>query len=246
MTETLVLTLGSLAAAVISGATGFGFALVATALWSMALEPRLVTVLALVFTTALNLAYLPLFWRDIDLRRLAPFAIGAAAGVPLGALALSLAPTGLLRLWVGGLLLTYGAFMLLRRAPQTLPNWVRAPRVARLADTVVGFAGGFFGGLGGLSGFLPALWCSLRGWDKNSNRALVQAYILVANGFSLLWVNQLVGIDERAQGLLLLGLPFVALGGWLGLKLFARLNTAAFNRAVLWVIAGSGAVLLLR
>lgn len=243
MTETLVLTIGSLAAAVISGATGFGFALVATALWSLALEPRLVTVLALVFTTALNLAYLPLFWRDIDLRRLAPFALGAAAGVPLGALVLSLAPSGLLRLWVGGLLLAYGSFMLLRRQPQALPM---RPRVARLADTVVGFAGGFFGGLGGLSGFLPALWCGLRGWDKNTNRALVQAYILVANAFSLLWVNQLVGIDERAQGLLLLGLPFVAVGGWLGLRVFARLNTAAFNRAVLWVIAGSGAVLLLR
>lgn len=243
MTETLVLTLGSLAAAVISGATGFGFALVATALWSLALEPRLVTVLALVFTTVLNLAYLPLFWRDIDLRRLAPFAIGAAAGVPLGALALSRLPSNLLRLGVGGLLLTYGVFMLLRRSPQTLPM---RPRVARLADTVVGFAGGFFGGLGGLSGFLPALWCGLRGWDKNTNRALVQAYILVANAFSLLWVNKLVGIDERAQGLLLLGLPFVAVGGWLGLKVFARLNTAAFNRVVLWVIAGSGAVLLLR
>ena len=243
MTETLVLTIGSLAAAVISGATGFGFALVATALWSLALEPRLVTVLALVFTTALNLAYLPLFWRDIDLRRLAPFALGAAAGVPLGALVLSRLPSNLLRLGVGGLLLTYGAFMLLRRAPQALPM---RPRVARLADTVVGFAGGFFGGLGGLSGFLPALWCGLRGWDKNTNRALVQAYILVANAFSLLWVNKLVGIDERAQGLLLLGLPFVAVGGWLGLKVFAQLNTAAFNRAVLWIIAGSGAVLLLR
>ena len=243
MTETLVLTIGSLAAAVISGATGFGFALVATALWSLAFEPRLVTVLVLVFTTALNLAYLPLFWRDIDLRRLAPFAIGAAAGVPLGALALSRLPSNLLRLGVGGLLLTYGVFMLLRRQPQALPM---RPRVARLADTVVGFAGGFFGGLGGLSGFLPALWCGLRGWDKNTNRALVQAYILVANAFSLLWVNKLVGIDERAQGLLLLGLPFVAVGGWLGLKVFARLNTAAFNRGVLWVIAGSGAMLLLR
>jgi len=63
---------------------------------------------------------------------------------------------------------------------------------------------------------------------------------------SLLWVNRLVGIDDRAQGLLLLGLPFVAVGGWLGLKLFAQLDTAAFNRAVLWVITGSGAMLLLR
>lgn len=243
MIETLLLTLGALAAAVISGATGFGFALVATGLWSQALEPRLVTVLALVFTTFLNLAYLPVFWRDIDLRRLAPFALGAAVGVPLGAFALSRLQAGPLRLGLGGLLLGYGFFMLLRRSPQVLQM---RPRAALAGDVGVGFVGGFLGGAAGLSGFLPVLWCSLRGWDKNANRALVQSYILVANAFSLVWVQRLAGIDDRAQELLLLGLPFVALGGWLGLKVFARLNTAAFNRAVLWVIAGSGAGLLLR
>lgn len=243
MTETLVLTVGSLLAAVISGATGFGFALAGTALWSLALEPQVVAVLALVFTTMLNVAYLPLFWRDIDLRRLAPFAFGAVLGVPLGALALARLPSDLLRAGVGGVLLAYGAFMLSRRKMHALQL---GPAAGRAGDTLVGFAGGFFGGLGGLSGFLPAVWCGLRGWDKNTNRALVQGYILTANGLSLIWVGRLVGIDDRAQNLLLLGLPFVAVGGWLGLKVFARLNTASFNRAVLWVIAGSGAVLLLR
>lgn len=243
MTETLVLTLGALCAAVISGATGFGFALFATGLWNLALEPRLVTVLVLVFTTFLNVAYLPVFWRDISLRRLAPFALGAAAGVPLGALILSRLPVGALRLGLGALLLAYAVLMLLRSPPQALKI---DARLARAGDVAVGFVGGFLGGVGGLSGFLPVLWCGLRGWDKRTLRALVQSYILVANALSLFWVNRMVGIDERAQGLLLLGLPFVALGGWLGLKVFARLNTASFSRAVLWVIAASGALLLLR
>lgn len=243
MIETLLLTLGSLAAAVISGATGFGFALVATALWSLALEPRLVTPLVLVFTTLLNLAYLPIFWRDIDLRRLAPFALGSAFGVPLGAYALSRLPSDTLRTLLGVLLLSYGSFMLLRRPAGVLTLGSRA---ARLGDGIVGFLGGFFGGLGGLCGFLPALWCALRGWDKSVNRALVQSYILLTNALSLLWVGGLVGVAEGMPRFIVLALPFVALGGWLGLKVFTRLNTAAFNRAVLWVVAGSGAVLLLR
>jgi len=241
--ENLLLTLGALAAAVISGATGFGFALAATALWSLALEPRLVTPLVLVFTTLLNIGYLPIFWRDIDLRRLAPFALGSSLGVPIGAYALSRLPSDTLRMGLGALLLAYGGFMLTRRPAAAL---TLGPRAARLGDGIVGFLGGFFGGLGGLSGFLPALWCALRGWDKNTNRALIQAYILFSNALSLLWIGGLVGVADGVPSRVLLMLPFVVLGGWLGLKVFARLNTAAFNRAVLWVIAGSGAVLLLR
>ena len=144
---------------------------------------------------------------------------------------------------LGALLLTYGVCMLARRPAAAL---ALGPRAARMGDVADGFAGGFFGGLGGLSGFLPALWCALRGWDKGANRALVQSYILLTNALSLLWVGGLVGIAEGVPSRLLLMLPFVVLGGWLRLKVFARLNTAAFNRAVLWVIAGSGAVLLLR
>ena len=64
MIETLALTLGALVAGIISGATGFGFALAGTAMWSLTLEPRLVAVLAVVFTTVLNLGYLPvLTWK---------------------------------------------------------------------------------------------------------------------------------------------------------------------------------------
>ncbi|MEO8080455.1 MAG: sulfite exporter TauE/SafE family protein [Caldimonas sp.] len=243
MIETLFLTLGAFSAAIVSGATGFGFALVSTALWNQALEPRLVAILVVVFTLALNISYLPLFWRDIDLRRLAPFAAGSLLGVPLGAFALARLPTSTLRFAIGLLLLVYGGYLLSR---SRTPRFELSVAAARFADAGVGFAGGFFGGLGGLSGFLPALWCALRGWDKVANRALVQAYILFTGVLSLAWIGGFVGIDEHVRDHLLLGLPFVLVGGWLGLRLFSRLDTAAFNRVVLWVITGCGAVLVLR
>jgi uncharacterized membrane protein YfcA len=242
MIETLSLTLGALVAGIISGATGFGFALAGTAMWSLTLEPRLVAVLAVVFTTLLNLGYLPMFWRDIQLKRLAPFAAGCFCGVPLGAYALATLSATTVRFWVGTLLVVYGGYMLARRRTAELALSAKAYRAG---DAVVGFLGGFFGGLGGLSGFLPALWCGLRGWDKRTQRALILGYILFANFLSIVWIGKLVGIDEPARNHLLLGLPFVITGGWLGLRLFSRFDTATFNRVVLWVIAGCGLVLVL-
>ena len=45
---------------------------------------------------------------------------------------------------------------------------------------------------------------------------------------------------------MLVALPFVLTGGVIGLRVFARLETAASNRVVLWVLAASGLVLFLR
>ena len=243
MLETLLLTAGAFGAAMVSGATGFGFALVATALWSQVLPPHDVAMLCIVFTLSLNVVYLPAFWRDIDFRRLAPFAFGSFVGVPLGAATLASLPSSILRLCIGLLLIVYGAYLLSR----TRTPLIRlAPAAGIAADAAVGLIGGFLGGLGGLSGFLPVLWCALRGWDKTANRALVQAYILVSSVLSLSWVGGLVGVDAALQKQLLLGIPFVLLGGMLGLRLFSRFDTATFNRVVLWVLTVCGGLLVIR
>lgn len=242
MTETLLLTAGTLVAAVISGASGFGFSLVGTALWSHFLEPQLVAVLAVVFSMVLNVAYLPLFWRDIQLRRLAPFAAGSMVGVPCGVWALHTVRADNLRLGLGTLLAVYGGWMLSR---VKLPVLKLSPRAGIAGDVVIGTLGGFFGGLSGLSGFLPALWCVLRGWDKSANRGLVQAYILFTGLLSMAWLGKVVGVDARAGHHLLIGLPFLAVGAFLGLKVFSRFDTAAFNRAVLWLVAVCGVLIVI-
>ena len=40
----------------------------------------------------------------------------------------------------------------------------------------VGFAGGILGGLAGLSGPLPTLWASVRGWGKDERRGIFQTF----------------------------------------------------------------------
>jgi hypothetical protein len=57
----------------------------------------------------------------------------------------------------------------------------RLPRIAaggRLDDGVAGAAGGLLGGLGGFTGAIPTLWCTLRGFDKDTQRAVIQNFNL--------------------------------------------------------------------
>lgn len=243
MLETLLLTVGAFGAALVAGATGFGFALIATALWAQLLPPHDVAVMCIVSTLSLNIAFIPAFWRDIDFKRLAPFAAGSFVGVPLGAMTLATLSIASLRFGVGLLLLGYGVHLLSRtRTPQLR----LAPAAALAGDATVGLLGGFLGGLGGLSGFLPVLWCALRGWDKRANRALVQGYILLSSVLSLAWIGGIVGIDDTLRMRLLVGVPIVLLGGLLGLRLFSRFDTSTFNRVILWVLTACGAVLMIR
>ena len=44
------------------------------------------------------------------------------------------------------------------------------------ADMAIGFAGGIMGGLAGLSGPLPILWASVRGWGKAERRGVFQVF----------------------------------------------------------------------
>ena len=58
--------------------------------------------------------------------------------------------------------------------------FVRKPMAFRFggrpADAAVGFAGGILGGLAGLSGPLPTLWASVRGWTKDQRRGVFQIF----------------------------------------------------------------------
>lgn len=231
-----------LIAGAISGATGFGFSLVATALWGQFFDPQRVTLLALVYMITLNIAYLPVFWRSIQWRQLMPYIAGCIPGVPLGAWALASLPIAATQLVIGSTLLAYGAYMLWR-SPGTHTLKLSA-RGAWLADAGVGFLGGILGGLASLSGFLPALWVARRCPDKLHNRALVQGYILVSGLWALVCVSKVTTPDWAAVQHILIGLPFVAAGGALGLYVFSRLNQTQFMRLVLWMLVVCGALMI--
>jgi uncharacterized membrane protein YfcA len=58
------------------------------------------------------------------------------------------------------------------------------------------------------------------------------------------WLGSTGMIGFQEMGLFLIGLPALALGTWVGLKLFGKLNDAMFRRAVLVLLLISGLSLL--
>jgi len=128
----------------------------------------------------------------------------------------------------------YCAFTLAQRS---------APKLAwggKLANGIVGLGGGVLGGLTGLSGPLPTIWATLRGWSKDEKRGVFQGYntaiLLLAattqaiGGFMTLEVGRVA----------LIAFPATVAGSWIGRKIYSRLGDSSFNQIVLALLMFSG------
>ena len=105
--------------------------------------------------------------RSFDWKRLAPFLVGGALGVPVGAALLGVVNITAFKLTVGLILVGYCSSILLIGNPKPVAG-------GRLADGISGLIGGVMGGLAGLTGPAPTLWCTVRGWDKDTQRCIFQ------------------------------------------------------------------------
>jgi uncharacterized membrane protein YfcA len=63
---------------------------------------------------------------------------------------------------------------------------------------------------------------------------------------SAVWMGAKGAITADIVKLFLIGLPALFAGTWLGLKMFGRLNEAAFRKIVLVLLLASGAVLIVQ
>jgi hypothetical protein len=233
LTEIIVL-IGAFAGGYVSGLTGFGTGLTALPFWLNVINPMVAAPLVVICSIVAQLQTLPAIWHAISWRQVAPFVIGGLIGVPIGTLLLTRVSPQLFKLFVGGFLVVYCSFMLVRRAMPTL-SWG-----GRAADGLVGFGGGVLGGLAGLSGALPTVWASLRGWSKDARRGVFQSFNLTILLFAL--ASQAVGgfIDLDIARFALIALPGTLTGAWLGRKTYNVLGDDRFNQVVLILLLLSG------
>ena len=111
-------------------------------------------------------------------------------------------------------------------------------------DAGVGFLNGVLGGMTGLAGILVTIWCGLRGWPKDVQRAVFQPAAVAIFAFSAVWLGAKGAVAADTVGLFLIGLPVLLAGTWAGLKLYGRLDESGFRKLVLILLLISGAVLI--
>ncbi len=164
--------------------------------------------------------------------------VAGLLGVPIGVVLLKNLDQTVFRLVVGAILLVSCTAMLLLRSPGPVKDG------KRLADAAVGFLGGVTGGIAGLSGPAPTLWCALRGWKKDVQRAVYQSFNLVIQAATFAVYTASGLINGRSAWMLALVAPAMVIPSLLGTRLHQRVSEAAFRRAVLVLVGMSGLALI--
>ena len=216
-----------------TGVAGFAAGLVVSGVWLHLITPTQTAILIVGYALVTQSYSIWKLRHALDWRRIAPFVIGGAFGVPVGALLLPYIAPEHLRIGVGVLLVLYSLYNLTRPA-------IGPVKGNLAADLVIGFFNGLLGPLTGLAGVIVTIWCQMRGWPKDQQRAVFQPALfaaMVMTGISLALAG---AVTAEVARLYLYGLPAVGAGLWLGFKLYGRLDDAAFRKIVLVLLLFSG------
>ena len=174
----------------------------------------------------------------------APYLLGGVIGVPFGLAVLHSLPTSTLMAVLGGFLLMYAAYSMLK--PESLRvsfngnNW--------FVSSLVGVAGGVIGGFTAFPGAAVVVWVGLRGLPKSEARSIVQPFILGLQlvSIALLTVQHPETFDGEYWTLLAITLPIVLPCTLLGVNLYRAMSDIDCRRLTLMLLGVSGLALLVK
>ena len=220
------------------GLSGFGFSLTAMSLWAWTLEPRLAAPLAVFGGLTGQVVAAVSVRRGFNLERLLPFVAGGLAGLPLGIYILPRLDVPMFKGLLGLFLVVVCPLMFLA---------ARLPRLTgagRASDVLAGAAGGIMGGLGGFSGVVPTLWCTLRGFERDAQRAVIQNFNLAM--LAVTFISYLAaGIATRQMvPLFAIVAPAMLVPSLLGARLYLGISEMGFRKVVLGLLTASGVAML--
>ena len=216
-----------------SGLAGFAMGFIVSGLWLHFLTPLQTTTLIVGYGVLTQGYGVWKLRRALIWQKIAPFIIGGLVGVPLGTMLLTWIEPGYLRAGIGVLLVIYGIYGLTQPVLKPVPDRVSA-------DASIGFANGLLAGLTGLPGFIITVWCQLRGWTKDVQRAVFQPVMLAAIVMNIVSLGISGAITPATLRLYSLGLPAMLAGLWAGFRLYGKIDEAAFRKLILLLLLVAG------
>lgn len=172
--------------------------------------------------------------------RILPFVVGGLTGVPIGVWLLTVIPADASRLFGGLLLSVYSLVSLARGLRFQVAH--RAP----VSDSAIGFCGGICGGLASLSGPIVTVWCGLKGWTPDEQRAAYQPYNFAVLSAALVGFGSAGLFTLELASIAALTLPATLVGVWSGRVRYGHVNATIFRRIVLILLSMSGLALVAR
>ena len=234
----LIVAFGAIAAGFVQGLSGFGFGLVAMSVWAWSLDPRLAAVLAVFGALMGQILAAVTVRRGFDLKLLLPFVLGGFVGIPLGVMALPHMDINWFKATLGTLLVVWCPAMLIAK---DLPKITAG---GRIADGIAGMGGGVLSGIGGFAGALPTLWCTLRGFEKNTQRAVIQNFNLAMLSVTMITYLATGLVTRDMLPFFAIVAPAMLVPTLLGAKLYIGISELRFRQIVLGLLTLSGVALL--
>jgi uncharacterized protein len=238
MNPLLVLGVGAAIAGLVQGISGFAFSMVAVSIWVWGIDPKFAATMAVFGGWFGQIISVMRVRRGWHMNILWPFVLGAGIGIPLGTQLLNSLDPNRFKLVLGALLVICCSAML---ATARLPKVTTG---GRPADAAVGLLGGVMAPLRGFSGLAPALWATLRGYNKDEHRAVLQNFNLIVLSATLatnVWSGRIKGAMWPQMAVVAGSLLLPAI--W-GSKIYVGMSAAAFRKTVLWLLVLAGAVML--
>jgi uncharacterized membrane protein YfcA len=234
----VAVALGAALGGFVQGLSGFAFGLVALGIWAWSVDPTIAGPLVVFGSLLGQVLSLHTVRGGFEPGRVLPFIVGGVIGIPIGVALLRLIDPLGFKLAVGIILLVWCPAMLLLR---DLP---RVTGGGRWADGMVGWIGGVMGGLGGLTGPAPTLWCALRGWGRDAQRAVFQSFNLAMQAVTMAAYLATGTISLETAWLFAIVAPAMLVPTLIGARLYRRFSDAGFQRLVLLLLTASGALLV--
>jgi len=232
-----VFLLASFLGGLTSGLAGFAMGLVVSGIYLHILTPIQTATLIVGYGFVTQGYGVWALRHAVRWRSAAPFIIGGLMGVPAGTMLLTYIHPAYMRIGVGILLVVYSIYSLARPA-------IKLAHEGVAAEVGVGFLNGLLAGLTGLVGIVVVIWCQLRNWPKDVQRAIFQPVLLATILTSTVSLSVAGAVTAETMKFYLLGLPCMLAGTWVGLKLYGRLNDAAFRTIILLLLLVSGLSLI--
>jgi uncharacterized protein len=226
-------------AAVVQGASGFGFAVLAAPFYLLFVEPARAIQLIILLTTALSAVALRGSRRAVAPGLLLRLMLGCLAGLPLGVVGFAFCDPHAVRLVIGATILAFAPLLAVAR----WPIWRGRPMVLGMnpgRDLAVGVVSGIATALVGMSGPPVLIYLMLAGTGVRTVRATLLAFFALCYAATVLLHAATVGIPARTWLAAVILLPFVFLGGLAGRRLGDRLGENAFALLAIGLLVTAG------
>ena len=212
----------------VQGATGFGFSLIALPLLGFIFDFKIVVPALVIYSIGLNIIVLTRIkfkpnWRDIAL--LSVFAIST---IPLGVNMLLFVEQETLKVFVGALIIIISLIMM-KGFQINLKNRV-------LAYSIAGIFSGVLNGAVSLSGPPIVVLLANENQDKNQFRGSLTLVFFLLNivTVAMYWYRGL--FQSPALGKMMILLPIMIIGTYMGIYLGNKVDEDKFKKAVLFLL----------